>query len=236
MTSSRAERVSAAFVKLADTLVADYHVLDLLQTLVEETVDLLDAAAVGLLLVDTHGELHVVASTNEESQLVEILQLQAGAGPCVECFKTGAVVAIDSIDSMQQDWPDFRAAALSQGFHSIHAVPLRVRDRTIGAMGLFGRDAGPLTAEDSAIGQALADVATIGLLHERTTRESTLINDQLQHALDNRVLLEQAKGVISQTCGVEMDEALIMLRRYSHSHDIGLQHLARRILEGSLTL
>lgn len=236
MTTSRSERVSAAFVKLAETLVDEYHVLDLLQTLVEETVSLLDAAAVGLLLADSHGELQVVASTNEESQLVEILQLQAGAGPCVECFKTGAVITIDSIDSMDQRWPEFRAAALSQGFHSIHAVPLRVRDRTIGAMGLFGRDIGALTAEDSAIGQALADVATIGLLHERTIRESTLVNDQLQRALNSRVLVEQAKGVISQTKGVDLNDAFNMIRRYSRSHNIGLQEAARNIVRGSLTL
>ncbi|MHA7274817.1 GAF and ANTAR domain-containing protein [Arthrobacter sp. Bz4] len=236
VTTSRSEQVSAAFVKLAETLVADYHVLDLLQTLVEETVSLLDAAAVGLLLADPHGELQVVASTNEESRLVEMLQLQAGAGPCVECFKTGVVITIDSIDSMGPRWPEFQAAALSQGFHSIHAVPLRVRDRTIGAMGLFGRDVGALTAEDSAIGQALADVATIGLLHERTIREGTLINDQLQRALTGRVLVEQAKGVISQTKNVDLDEAFNMIRRYSRSHHLGLQDTARKIVSGSLTL
>ncbi|MHA7278095.1 GAF and ANTAR domain-containing protein [Arthrobacter sp. Hz1] len=236
VTTSRAERVGAAFVKLTDTLVTDYDVLDLLQTLVEETVSLLDASAAGLLLVDPDGELQVVASTSEATHLVEILQLQAGEGPCVECFKTGVVITIDSIDSMGGRWPEFQAAALSQGFHSIHAIPLRVKDRTIGAMGLFGHHTGALTDEDSAIGQALAHVATIGLLQERAIRESTLVNDQLQNALNSRVLIEQAKGVISQTNDVDMSQAFSRLRHYSRSNSLGLQQTASKIVEGSLTL
>ncbi|WP_028279884.1 GAF and ANTAR domain-containing protein [Arthrobacter sp. H5] len=236
VTTSRAERVSAAFVKLTDTLVADYDVLDLLHTLVEETVGLLDAAAAGLLLVDPQGELQVVASTSEESQLVEILQLQAGSGPCVECFRTGVVVAIDNIDSMAGRWPEFQAAALSQGFRSVHAVPMRVHGRTIGAMGLFGQDTGALTPEDSAIGQALADVATISLLQERTIRESALVNEQLQRALNSRVLIEQAKGVISHTSGVDMSEAFIRLRGYARSNSVSLHSTAGKIVDRSLTL
>ncbi|MHA7276318.1 GAF domain-containing protein [Arthrobacter sp. Hz1] len=236
VTTSRAERVSAAFVRLTDTLVAGYDVLDLFHTLVEETVSLLDAAAVGLLLADPQGELQVVASTSEESQLVEILQLQAGEGPCVECFETGVAVAIDNIDALEGRWPGFQAAALSQGFHSVHAVPLRVHGRTIGAMGLFGRDIGAMTAEDSSIGQALADVATISLLQERTIRESSLVNEQLQRALNNRILVEQAKGVISHLGDVDMSEAFSRLRGYARSNRVSLHETASRIVDRSLTL
>ncbi len=235
VTSTRAERVSVAFVKLTDTLVADYDVLDLLHTLVEQSVELLDVAAAGLLLADPSGELQVVASTSEESRLVEVLQLQAGAGPCVECYLTGRTVAVEDIEALTA-WPGFRGAALSQGFRSVHAVPMRVQGRTIGAMGLFGATAGPLTAEDAAIGQALADVATISLMQERTIREAALVNEQLQRALNTRVLIEQAKGVIAHTAGVDMDEAFNRLRNHARSNSQSLQVTAASIVDRRLTL
>lgn len=224
-----------AFVKLTDTLVADYDVLDLLHTLVEESVGLLDVAAAGLVLADPNGELQVLASTSEESQLVEVLQLRAGEGPCVECYATGLVVEVDDVRSLA-GWPEFKAAALSQGFRSVHAVPMRIHGRTIGAMGLFGSSPGSLTEEDSAIGQALADVATISLIHERTIREAAVVNEQLQRALNSRVLIEQAKGVIAHTSGVDMNEAFRMLRDHARAHNEGLHETAGRIVDRSLTL
>lgn len=236
VTISRAERVSAAFVKITNTLVADYDVLDLLHALVEASVDLLDAAAAGLLLADPHGELQVLASTSEQSQLVEILQLQAGSGPCVECYRTGTLVVVEDIRSLSGQWPEFREAALSQGFRSVHAVPMRVQGRTIGAMGLFGEHSGTLTPEDVAIGQALADVATIGILQERTIRESAVVNEQLQRALNSRVLIEQAKGVIAYTAGVDMEEAFARLRSFARANNQNLHDTASRVINRTLTL
>jgi GAF domain-containing protein len=233
--STRAERVSVAFVKITDTLVADYDVVDLLHALVEESVGLLDVAAAGLLLADPSGELQVVASTSEESRLVEILQLQAGAGPCVECYLSGKSVEVENIAALTE-WGEFREAALSQGFRSVHAVPMRVHGRTIGAMGLFGAQEGALTEEDAAIGQALADVATISIMQERTIREAALVNEQLQRALNTRVLIEQAKGVIAHTAGVDMDEAFNRLRSHARANSQSLHVTAGRIVDRSLTL
>lgn len=233
--STRAERVSVAFVKITDTLVADYDVVDLLHTLVEESVGLLDVAAAGLLLADSSGQLQVVASTSEESRLVEILQLEAGAGPCVDCYLSGKAVEVESIANLA-DWQEFREAALSQGFRSVHAVPMRVHGRIIGAMGLFGSEEGALTAEDAAIGQALADVATISLMQERTIREAALVNEQLQRALNTRVLIEQAKGVIAHTAGVDMDEAFNRLRNHARANSQSLHVTAGRIVDRNLTL
>ncbi|MFF2243865.1 GAF and ANTAR domain-containing protein [Arthrobacter sp. NPDC058130] len=234
--TSRAERVSAAFVKLTGTLVADYDVLDLLHALVEASVDLLDATAAGLLIADPHGDLQVLASTSEESQLVEILQLQAGEGPCVECYQTGTPVVLEDIASLEGQWPDFQAAALSQGFRSVQAVPMRVHGKTIGAMGLFGRNPGALTREDSAIGQALADVATISILQERTIRESALVNEQLQQALNTRVLIEQAKGVIAYRSRVDMEDAFRRLRSFARSNNQSLRETASQVINRELRL
>ena len=236
VTKSRAERVSAAFVKITDTLVADYDVLDLLHALVEAAVDLLDAAAAGLLLADPHGELQLLASTSERSQLVEILQLQAGSGPCVECYSTGTLVVVEDVAALGGRWPEFQAAALSQGFRSVHALPMRVYGRTIGAMGLFGENPGGLSREDVAIGQALVDVATISILQERTIRESALVNEQLQRALNSRVLIEQAKGVIAYTSRVSMEEAFKRLRSFARSNNQSLNDTAARVIDQSLRL
>lgn len=236
VTTSRAERVSAAFVRITDTLVADYDVLDLLHALVEASVDLLDAAAAGLLLADPHGALQVLASTSERSQLVEILQLEAGSGPCVESYRTGTPVVVEDIRSLSGRWPEFQAAALSQGFRSVHAVPMRVHGKTIGAMGLFGEHPGALSREDSAIGQALADVATISILQERTLRESALVNEQLQRALNSRVLIEQAKGVIAYTAGVDMEEAFRRLRTFARANNKTLHDTASQVIDRTLSL
>ena len=236
VTTSRAERVSAAFVRITDTLVADYDVLDLLHALVEVSIDLLDAAAAGLLLADPQGELQVLASTSERSQLVEILQLRAGAGPCVECYQTGTAIEVEDIRSLNGKWPGFQKAALSQGFRSVHAVPMRVHGKIIGAMGLFGEHPGALTREDSAIGQALADVATISILQERTSRESALVNEQLQRALNSRVLIEQAKGVIAQTAAVDMEEGFRRLRDHARTNNQSLHDTAQHIINRTITL
>jgi GAF domain-containing protein len=233
---SRAGRVSAAFVKIADTLVAEFDVLDLLQTLVNESVEILGAAAAGLVLLDPAGELQVMASTSAESQLMETLQLEAGTGPCVDCFRTAAVVAIEDIATQGSRWPLFQSSALSQGFRSLHAVPMRLRRRTIGALNLFGREAGPLSSENAAIAQAFADVATISLIQESAARESALINDQLRRALNSRILIEQAKGVIAQSTRVDMQTAFARLRDYARSHNQTIYDTAESVVNLRITI
>ena len=235
-TQTRASKVSAAFLKLTDTLVGEYDVLDVLHTLVEECVDLLDATAAGLLLADPSGELHVVASTSEESYLVEVLQQRAGAGPCVDCYLTGTVVTLGNIAAFEDTYPDFTAAALSQGFRSVHAIPMRVRRRAIGALNLFRTETGDVTPEDAAIGQALADVATISILQESTVREDAIVNEQLQRALNSRVLIEQAKGVVAQLSTVDMDEAFKRLRADARANHQTMRESAENVINRRITL
>lgn len=175
-----------------------------------------------------------MASTSEESQLVEVLQLEAGAGPRVDCFRTGAVVAVDDIAAQGARWPLFQSSALSQGFRSLHAVPMRLRSRTIGALNLFGHEAGPLSSED--IAQAFADVATITLLQERAARETALINEQLKRALNSRILIEQAKGVIAQNSNVDMNAACALLRSYARAHNQTLYDTAEQIINRRITI
>lgn len=236
MSSTREARLAATFATLADTLVAGYDVVDLLDTLVNASAELLDAAAAGLILADEAGELSVLASTSERSRLVEIMQLRYGLGPCVECYRTGQVVAVTDVDKVGDKWPDFREAALEQGFHSVHAVPLRLRGTVIGALNLFRDQTGVLSDEDILAARALADIATIGILHERTLRETDVAKQQLQHALDSRVLIEQAKGVLAHTHLVDMDEAFRTLRDYARSNGLLLRNVAEAVVNRSLVM
>ncbi|MHA7155885.1 ANTAR domain-containing protein [Arthrobacter sp. TMN-50] len=234
--ATRSSRVSAAFVKIADTLVGDYDVLDLLYTLVEQTVELLDATAAGLMLAGPDGVLQVLASTSEESQLVEVLQQESGAGPCIECYTTGVPVTIRDIAGTKDRWPEFRDAATSQGFRSVHAFPLRLHGRTIGAMNLFRTDVGELTEEDVAIGQALADVSTIGILQKRLVRESEVVNEQLQEALNSRIPIEQAKGMIAHLQNVDTNEAFHRIRHYARANQRNLHEVAEALLNRTITI
>lgn len=234
--TTRASRVSAAFVRIADTLVDEYDALDLLHTLVEETVALLDATAAGLMLAGPDGVLQVLASTSEESHLVEVLQQETGVGPCVECYTTGVPVTVRDIAGTKDRWPAFRDLAAAQGFRSVHAFPLRVRGRSIGAMNLFRVETGELNVEDIAIGQALADVSTISILQERTIRESAVVNEQLQRALNSRILIEQAKGMLAYTADIDTTEAFQRLRAHARSHNTTLRDTAQAVLDRSLSL
>lgn len=234
-TPDRERETSQAFVALADTLVDDYDIIDLLDRLAAHCVSLLAADAAGIMLGDARRELRAVAASSEDAETMELLQLQGGEGPCLDCFSTAAPVSVPDITASADAasrWPRFVGAVIRSGtFRSVHALPLRLRGQAIGALNLFHRDPGPLPAADLLLGQALADVATIGILSERTIRRSEVVNEQLQTALNNRIVIEQAKGVIAQTLGVGMDEAFGRLRDYGRDRNVRLAEIARQIAE-----
>lgn len=233
---TREARLVDVFTTLADTLVDDYDIVELLQTLVDSCVDLFDADAAGILLVDEAGILEVIASTSEASRIVELMQVNGEAGPCFESFMTGQVIAVPDVHDVKPEWQLFAADALAGGFTAVHAIPLRLRDVTIGALNLLRSEAGSLEADDVRAAQALADVATIGVLHERSLRESLVVREQLQRALQTRVVIEQAKGVLSQVHGISTDEAFARLRSYARSHGQLLSVLAEDVVRRRVTL
>lgn len=231
----REHAIGRAFVALADTLVDEYDVIDMLDGLVAHSVTLLAAEAAGLMLADAHRELRVVAASSEAAELMELLQLQDEQGPCLDCYRTGAPVSVPDLRDDIRRWPLFAAKAEHTGpFRSVHAIPLRLRGQTIGALNLFHRTPGPLPSADLDLGQALADVATIGILQERAIHQSEIAQEQLQRALTNRVVIEQAKGVIAQQQGIPMDAAFDRLRRYCRSHNLRLSDISRQIVDGRL--
>lgn len=233
---TREEQLLQTFAKLADTLVADYDVVDLLQSLVDTCQDLLDTAAAGILLANGAGELEVVASTSEASRLVETMQLGAEAGPCIESFQTGNVVSLADISQAPEEWSRFRDSALEQGFASVHAIPLRLREKTIGTLNLLREVIGELEPLDAIAAKAFADVATIGILHERSMRESTLLSEQLQTALNRRIIIEQAKGFVAHTQSVSVDDAFTLIRNYARSHQLPISLVAAQLVDMTLDL
>ena len=232
----RERRLIQAVVGLADTLVDDYDVTDLLHDLVEHCVDLLSAEAAGLLLSDQRGGLQVVASSTERTRLLELFQLQNNEGPCLDCYRSGEPVVVPDLTIEAERWPRFVPEATKEGFRSVHAIPLRLRSETIGAMNMFKSRSGALSEEDLRLGRALADVATIGILQERSIRRTETLSEQLQGALNSRVIIEQAKGVLAERGSLDMDTAFSRLRRFARNDNQHLRDVARGVVEGTVEL
>jgi GAF domain-containing protein len=233
-TRSREQVLAETFVMLADTLVDDYDVVDLLDGLVASCVDLLGVTAAGLLLDDQKGHLAVVASSSEETRLLEIFQLQNNEGPCLDCVRTGTAVTIDDLTVERARWPLFVPAALSAGFRSVAALPLRLREHVIGGLNLFDGRVAAVPTEDRRLAQALADVATIGILQQRSAHRSTRVAEQLQHALNSRVVIEQAKGMLAERNGQSLESAFGALRRHARNHNLKLTDVAFSVVRGDL--
>jgi transcriptional regulator with GAF, ATPase, and Fis domain len=228
-----AELLSETFVELTDTLVAGFDVIDFLHVLTDRSVQLLEVSAAGLLLADPRGELRVVAASSEAARLLELFQLQSDQGPCLDCFRAGRPVAAADLAAAAPRWPRFAPAAQRAGFSAVQALPMRLREQVIGALNLFRAEPGAFDPAAVQVGQALADVATISLLHERGMRHSDLLNEQLQAALNSRVIIEQAKGKLAERLGVDMDQAFALLRDRARTTNRRLSDLARAFIDGT---
>ncbi len=226
-------QLAAAFVEMADTLVTGFDVADFLHGLADHCVQLLPVDAAGLLLADPRGTLELLASSNEQSRLVELFQLQSDQGPCLECFRSGTPVAESDLAAATERWPLFAPAASAAGFAAVQALPMRLRDEVIGAMNVFMCTPGRLDGTGLLVAQALADIATIGLLHERSFRHQEVLAEQLQGALNSRVAIEQAKGVLAERFSLDMDQAFQLLRTQARSQNRRLAELAGAVANGS---
>lgn len=228
-----ARRMAEVFVELADTLADAFDVVDFLENLTHRCVELLTADAAGLMLTDQRGSLTLMASTVERARAVEVLELRAQEGPCVECFSTGRAVTNVDVDEARQRWPRLAPAVTEAGFGASHALPMRLRGRVIGALNLFTDDQMHLSDVDVAVGQAMADVATIGLLHQRNAHEQTTLSRQLQTALHSRVVVEQAKGALAARADVSVGEAFDRMRAYARRNNLTLAEVASTVVDGA---
>ena len=226
-------KLTDGLVEMADTLVADFDLIDFLHQLTERCVQLLDVSAAGLLLTDQRGTLRFTAASTEQTRLLELFQLQVDEGPCLDCFHSGQPVSASDLAVAAVRWPQFAPAAVNTGFAAVAALPMRLRDEIIGALNLFDTQPDTVTAEKQRIGQALADIATIGILQHRAIRSRDILTQQLETALHSRVIIEQAKGVIAEREGLDPGQAFERLRATSRAHGRPLAEFAQAIVDGS---
>ena len=226
--------LARTLVELADTLVADFDVVELLTLLTDRCVEVLDVGAAGLMLVAPGGDLRVMASSSETMRLLELFELQAQEGPCLDCYRSGLPVANHDLAAASDRWPRFAPEARAAGFESVCALPMRLRGTVIGALNLFHVDPGEMRAADVGAAQALADVATIAVLQHRAALEAHAIHEQLNHALNSRVVIEQAKGMVGEREDLSMEEAFTRLRNHARNHNLRLADLARDVIDGTM--
>jgi GAF domain-containing protein len=231
---TREQRIVQTFVELADTMVDDFDVIDFLHRVSARCVELLDCDEAGVLLADAAGILRVMASSSERAHALELMQAQTDEGPCFECFSRGEAVSSEDLEVDKGRWPSFSPAALERGFCSVHALPMRVRGETVGALNLFRMAAGNLDEADVPVAQGMADIAAVGLMQERSVRESRQVVQQLQGALTSRVVIEQAKGVLAERTQISLDAAFLRMRGYARNHNLKISGVARSLLDGRL--
>jgi GAF domain-containing protein len=233
---SREEKLSRTLVELADTLVADFDVVELLTLLTDRCVDVLEVDAAGLMLVAPEGDLRVMASSSEAMRVLELFELQAQEGPCLDCYRTGLPVVNQDLAGVNGRWPRFAAEAIVAGFQTVHALPMRLRGVVIGALNLFSADPGEMETSDLDAAQAMADVATIAILQHRAALEAQILNEQLNYALNSRIVIEQAKGMIAERETLNMEQAFSALRNHARNHNLRLVDVARDIITAKLSV
>ena len=230
----REAMLARTFVELADTLVAEFDVVELLTLLTDRCVEVLDVGAAGLMLVAPEGDLRVMASSSEAMRVLELFELQAQEGPCLDAYRSGEPVVNQDLASVNGRWPRFAAEALAAGFHSVHALPMRLRGSVVGALNLFHVAPGEMRPADVEAAQALADVATIAVLQHRAALEAQVLNEQLNHALNTRIVIEQAKGMVAERVGLNMEQSFASLRNHARNHNLRLADVAHDVISGTL--
>jgi GAF domain-containing protein len=227
--------MARTMVELADTLVDHFDVVELFTLLTDRCVEVLDVSAAGLMLAAPEGDLRVVASSSEVMRLLELFELQAEEGPCLDSYRSGEPVVNQDLVTVNGRWPRFAPKALEAGFRSAHSLPMRLRGRVIGALNLFSAEPGALRDADVLTAQAFADVATIAILQHRASLDAQVLNEQLSHALNSRILIEQAKGMLAERATIDMPEAFIRLRDHARRHNLLLADVAQHFIDGTLT-
>ena len=232
---SRETMLAKTMVELADTLVADFDLVELLTLLTDRCVEVLDVGAAGLMLVAPDGGLRVIASSSEAMRVLELFEVQSQEGPCLDCYHTGQPVLNQDLSEASIRWPRFTAEALTAGFRSVQALPMRLRSSVLGALNLFHIEAGEMPQDDVEAAQALADIATIAIIHHRSAVDAQAVNEQLNRALNTRIVIEQAKGMVAERKNLNMEQAFIALRNHARKHGLHLADVARDLIDGTLT-
>jgi GAF domain-containing protein len=225
------ERLADVFVDVADTLVANFDVIEFLHNVAGHATEMTGATGAGLMLADLDGGLHYMGASDESARLLELFQVQHEEGPCLDCYRSGAPVHESDLRTAAERWPAFAEHARAVGIVSVHAFPMRLREQVIGALNVFGTQVRTLDGDEESVAQALADLATIAIIQERSIRQAELVTEQLQFALNSRVVIEQAKGAVARVRNVSVSEAFEILRQHARRRRMGLTELAHAVVE-----
>jgi GAF domain-containing protein len=224
------ERLADVFVEVADTLVVGFDLIEFLHNVTRHAAEM-TGCTVGLVLVDERGQLQVMGASDGQAEVLELFQVQQRQGPCHDCFSTGVAVVDTDLPRASERWPEFAPLAVSAGVQSVHAFPMRLRDRVIGALNVFGREQQALSADEVRVVQALADVATISLIQEQAIARAEVVNEQLQAALNSRIVIEQAKGAVARALSISVDEAFTLMRTRARADRVRLTAYALELLD-----
>ncbi len=231
---TRESDVVRSLVEMADTLVDDYDLIEALTGLADRCVSLLDVSAAGVMLASPAGSLGLAASSSEAMRLLELFELQSQEGPCLDAFRNGEPTGHEDLRGRPGRWPIFSAAARDAGFESASALPLRLREVTIGALNLLSVTRSPMDEADVIVAKAFADLATLSVIQHRASAQAHRLNEQLSTALTSRVVIEQAKGVICERAGITLADAFSRLRAYARSRNLRLTDVAQAAVDGTL--
>lgn len=231
---TRERLLARTLVELADTLVADFDVVELLTLLADRCVEVLDVDAAGLMLAEPDGDLRVLASSSEAMRVLELFEVQSQEGPCLDAYRTGELVVNQALSESGGRWPHFEPEALAAGFRSVDALPMQLRGTVIGALNLFHGESGSMARADVDAAQAFADVATIAILQDRAASEAQVLNEQLSYALGSRIVIEQAKGMVAERQSLDMEQAFARLRHHARNHNLRLVDVAADVIDGNL--
>jgi transcriptional regulator with GAF, ATPase, and Fis domain len=234
--SERDEQLAHVFLELADTLAAEFDLISFLHVLTDHVVRMAKATAAGVIMLDGQGRLMDVTASTHPAHRLEKAQIEYDEGPCRDCCRTRALVGPVELAGTEAttSWSRFAQAARDVGFAVAAAVPLRLREETIGALNLFHTRRGALHPASLRLAQALADAATIGILHRRLSHDQAERIAQLQTALDSRIIIEQAKGALGARLGIPPDVAFLRIRAHARAHRIALTFLCRSVVDNQV--
>jgi hypothetical protein len=231
---SREHDLLSACVEFADTLGTGYNVVDTAQHLADRCVELVEAEEAGIMLADRDGTLCHIASSCDSVRVIDLFELEQHSGPNLDAYESGLAAHRDLRESSGGAWPAFATRARDAGFASVSVLPLRLRNETIGTLGLFSSASEPLDSSEQLVAQAFADITTIGILQQRALGNGRVAVAQLENALDSRVVIEQAKGILSERLGISIDVAFTLLRGHARDHNASLQRTASGVVGHAL--
>jgi GAF domain-containing protein len=231
---TRESLLISTLVELADNLVDEFDVIEVLTMLCNRCVETIDVDAAGVMLVSPAGDLQYIASSSDSMRVLELYQIQVNEGPCLDCFRSGEAIIDRVLSDAHDQWPRFSTRAIDEGFHAVYCLPMRLRGRVIGALNFFRVDDNSLDSRDVLVAQGFADVATIAILQHQTSVDAKVLNTQLNFALNSRIIIEQAKGMISQATNCDMLQAFERLRSHARNHNLRLTVLANAIVDGAV--